>query len=108
MWRRSKSLRFGPTAKAVVAVLALALVLLLELCASNPSLHSRLHTDGNHGSSGFCVVCALASGQVGWTGTLPVTALACVVILYIASFKEITLISAPDLFSLPTRGPPLA
>ncbi|HEY3854270.1 MAG TPA: hypothetical protein VGO67_07765 [Verrucomicrobiae bacterium] len=103
----SKSLRFGPTAKAVVAAFALALVLLLELCASDPSLHSRLHTDGNH-SSGFCVVCALASGQLGWAGTIPVAAIACVVILYVVALKEISLVSAPDLFSLPTRGPPLA
>ncbi len=78
----SNSLRFGPTAKAVVAAFALALILLLDLCASNPSLHSRLHTDRAH-NTGFCVVCALASGQVGWAGTTPVTAIACFVILYI-------------------------
>ena len=105
----SHSLRFGPAAKAVVAAFALALILLLELCASSPSLHSRLHADSAHSNTnGFCVVCAMASGQLGWTGTIPVTVIGCVVILYIASLKELPLISALDLFSLPTRGPPLA
>ncbi len=106
MRRMSKSLRFGPTAKAVVAAFVLALILLLGLCAASPALHSRLHADTSHPNS-FCVVCALASGQLGWIGTIPVTAIVCVVILYITSLKEIFPISAPDLFSLPTRGPPL-
>jgi hypothetical protein len=107
MRRMSLSLRFGPTAKAVVAAFALALILLLELCAASPALHSRLHADSTH-ASGFCVVCALASGQLGWTGTIPVTAVACITILYFTSLKEIPLISALDLFSFPTRGPPQA
>jgi hypothetical protein len=105
----SPSLRFGPTAKTVVAAFALALILFLELCAASPALHCRLHADGDRANtSASCVVCALASGQLGWSGTIPVTAIACIVILYITSPKAPPLISVQDLFSLPTRGPPLA
>lgn len=105
----SPSLRFGPIAKAVVAAFALALILFLELCAASPALHSRLHADGDRtNTSASCVVCALASGQLGWSGTIPVTVIACIIVLYITSPNAAPLISAQDLFSLPTRGPPRA
>ncbi len=81
MRRISICLRLRQTAKAVTAAFALVLVLLLGVCAASPSLHLRLHADRAHAER-FCVVCALAAGQLGWAGVAPIAVCACVFLIY--------------------------
>jgi hypothetical protein len=49
-------LGFGRTARAVTAVFALVLVVVLVVFAASPSLHQRLHTGTTHPDA-FCIVC---------------------------------------------------
>jgi hypothetical protein len=98
-------MRFGKTAKAVTAAFALALVLLLAVFAASPSLHLRLHADRSHAER-FCVVCALAAGQVGWAGSVPVVVCACVFLVYNVLLRTAPQFSLLDFYSSPSRAPP--
>ncbi len=97
-------LGFGRTAKAATAVFTLVLVLVLGAFAASPSLHQRLH-DGNHPDP-FCIVCALASGQLNVVETTPVVATACVFLSCGVLTAETPPVSLFDFFFSPSRAPP--
>ncbi len=98
-------LGFGRTAKAVTAVFALVLVLVLGAFAASPSLHQRLHTDSNHPDH-FCIICAFASGQLNVAETTPVVATACVFLICGVLAAETPLVSLFDFSFSPSRAPP--
>ncbi|MGO8697464.1 MAG: hypothetical protein ACLQVY_07075 [Limisphaerales bacterium] len=105
MRRISNSLSFGRTAKAVTAVLALVLILALGIFAASPSLHLRLHASADHPDR-LCVVCAFANGQLGWTETITVAVMACLVLFYSILPKSAPVVSLFDSYFSPNRAPP--
>lgn len=98
---------FGRTAKAVTAGFALVLVLVLGAFAASPSLHQWLHADSNH-SDHFCIVCALAGGQLSVAETAPVVAAACVFLSCGVLAPETPLVSLFSFFFSLGRAPPRA
>jgi hypothetical protein len=80
------------------------LMLALGAFAASPSLHQRLH-DSNHPNH-FCVICALAGGQLNVAQTTPVVAAACVFLSCGVLAAETPLASRFDFFFSPSRAPP--
>ncbi len=103
MRRNRICLGFGRIAKAVTAVFALVLV--LGAFAASPSLHQRLHTDSIHPDH-FCIICALAGGQLNVAETTPVAAIACVFLSCGVLAAEARLVSRFDFSFSPSRAPP--
>jgi hypothetical protein len=98
-------LGFGRTAKTVTAVFALLLVMVLGAIAASPSLHQRLQADGDHHNH-FCIICALASGQLNVADTSPIVATACVFLICGVLASETPLASRFNYFFSPSRAPP--
>jgi hypothetical protein len=105
MRRKRICLGFGRTARAVWAAFAVVLVLALGAFAVSPSLHQRLHTDSAHPDH-FCVISAFATGQLSWTGTIPVVAATCVFLVCGVLLGDTPLASHLDFYFSPNRGPP--
>jgi hypothetical protein len=85
--------------------LGLVLVLVLGAIAASPSLHQRLQADGSHHDH-FCVICALASGQLNVADTTPIVAAACVFLICGVLAAETPLVSRLDFSFSPSRAPP--
>lgn len=95
----------GRTARAVTAVVALVLVLLLGYFAVSPSLHQRLHTDSNRPDH-FCAVIAFAKGQLSGPATISIVVIACGFCISGALPTEAALFSLFDYYFSPNRAPP--
>jgi hypothetical protein len=105
MRRNRFCLGFGQTAQAVTTTFAILLVLFLGAVAVSPSLHQRLHAD-NDRPDHFCVVSAFAGGQLRWTESNLVVAIAHVFLVFSFSLHETPLASCLDFYSSPNRAPP--
>lgn len=105
MRRNRVSLGFGRAARTVTAAFALVLVLVLAAFAATPSLHQRLQSDRNHPDH-FCVICALATGQLDVAETAPVVATACVFLICGVRAAEPLPVSLFDYSFSPSRAPP--
>jgi hypothetical protein len=80
------------------------LVLVVGAFTASPSLHQRLH-DGNH-SDPFCIICALASGQLDVAEITPVVVTACVFLICGFLAAETPLVSLCGFFFSLSRAPP--
>jgi hypothetical protein len=98
-------LGFGRTAKAVTAVFALLLVLVLGAIAASPSLHQRFQGDSNHHDHN-CIICALAAGQLNVADTTPIVAAVCVFLICGVLAAEPPLVSLFSFSFSPSRAPP--
>ena len=81
------------------------LVLVLGALAASPSLHQRLHVKSNHPDH-FCIICALAGGQLDVAVRAPVDASACVLLIWGVRAAEIPLVSRFGFSFSPSRAPP--
>jgi hypothetical protein len=106
MRRNRFCLSIGRTAKAVVALFAVVVVLVLGALAVSPSLHKCIHADCDHPAH-FCIVSAFATGQLGLTETLLVILTIASVCLFCGVMpEEAPLASCLNFYSSPNRAPP--
>jgi hypothetical protein len=105
MRRNHIRLGFGRTTKAVTALFAVVLVLVLGAIAASPSLHHRLHADSDR-LDHSCIISAFANGQLSGTETVLVIITSCVFFACGVALGETTLTSHLDFYSYPNRAPP--
>jgi hypothetical protein len=96
---------FGRAARAVTAMVATVMVLLLGYFASSPSLHQRVHTDSNRPDH-FCAIFAFAKENL--SGAAGVSLVAVALVFCFGAFLPYCapLVSLFDFYLSPNRGPP--
>jgi hypothetical protein len=95
---------FGRAAKAVTAVVAAALVLMMMCFAASPSLHQHLHRNGNRPDH-FCAIFAFAKETL--SSTAPISVVRATAVLSVHGLRaERPLISLFDYYFSPGRAPP--
>jgi hypothetical protein len=95
---------FGRAAKAVTAMVATALVLMMMCFAASPSLHQHLHRNGNRPDH-FCAIFAFAKETLA--GTAPISIVTITRVLSAHGLRaEPPLVSLFDYYFSPGRAPP--